>query len=184
MSEVVALHDAGLGDLTPLASLPSFFPEPIRVFRVPDPLPRVYAVGSSQVADGPAALQTLVDPSFDPHAQVVLATGQAREDSQFSGTARLSEARPDRVQIEADLARPGYVVLVDTYDAGWRATVDGQVVTVLRANVAFRAVQVPAGRHRVEFVYRPTSLLLGLWVSAAALLGGLAFLLLPPSVAA
>ena len=177
VGQVVALHDAGLGDLIPLASLPSFFAEPIRVFRVPDPVPRVYAVGSSRVVDDPAALRALVDPGFDPHSQVLLATGQARNDPQFSGTARLSDARPDRVQVEADLARPGYVVLVDTYDSRWRAKVDGQGVTVLRANVAFRAVQVPAGRHRIEFVYRPPSLLLGLAISAAALLGGLPFLL-------
>jgi uncharacterized membrane protein YfhO len=41
---------------------------------------------------------------------------------------------------------------------------------MLRANVAFRAVAVPAGRHVVEHLYRPRSVRGGLAVSAVALL--------------
>jgi uncharacterized membrane protein YfhO len=42
---------------------------------------------------------------------------------------------------------------------------------VLRANVAFRAVAVPAGRHLVELVYRPRPLLAGVSISAFTLAG-------------
>jgi uncharacterized membrane protein YfhO len=45
---------------------------------------------------------------------------------------------------------------------------------VLRANVAFRAVEVPAGRHTVEMTYRTASVRGGLAISAAALLGACA----------
>jgi hypothetical protein len=38
--------------------------------------------------------------------------------------------------------------------------------------VAFRAVAVPAGTHRIEYVYRPRWMLAGLGVSAATVLGG------------
>jgi uncharacterized membrane protein YfhO len=74
------------------------------------------------------------------------------------------------VEIEAALDQPGYVVLLDAWDPGWRATVDGSETPVLRANVAFRAVAVPAGRHRIELRYRPRSVLAGLLVSATVLL--------------
>ena len=63
---------------------------------------------------------------------------------------------------------PGYVVLADAYDPGWRTEVDGRPATLLRANVAFRAVAVPAGRHLVESSYRPRAVSLGLAVSAAS----------------
>jgi uncharacterized membrane protein YfhO len=79
----------------------------------------------------------------------------------------------DRVRIEAELNEPGVVVLVDTYDPGWRVTVDGQRAPLLRANVAFRGVAVPAGRHVIEQVYRPWTVLAGLGTSAAALLAGI-----------
>jgi uncharacterized membrane protein YfhO len=59
---------------------------------------------------------------------------------------------------------------VDGYDPGWRATVDGAAAEVLRANVAFRAVPVAAGRHVVDLVYRPRSAEVGLAVTGAGLL--------------
>ena len=64
------------------------------------------------------------------------------------------------MRLEAELSQAGYVVLVDGYDPGWRATIDGRGVPVLRANVAFRAVAVPPGRHVIEYRYRPTSVAL------------------------
>ena len=72
---------------------------------------------------------------------------------------------------------PGFVVLVDTWDPGWQATVDGEPATVLRANLALRAVAVPAGEHLVEMRYRPRSVLVGAGFSgvATALLLGLAW---------
>jgi uncharacterized membrane protein YfhO len=53
-------------------------------------------------------------------------------------------------------------VLVDSYDPGWRADVDGRPAAVERANVAFRGVAVPAGRHRVTLRYRPPAVGMGL----------------------
>jgi hypothetical protein len=168
---VLALHTEGMEGLLPTAVVAGPFTRPIHLYRVPDPLPRTYAVGRARVADGRAAYATLVDPAFDPAYEIVLPTGPVvRARSPFSGATRLSEYRPDCVRIEAVLDQPGYVVLVDAWDPGWGATVDGQHAPVLRANVAFRAVPVPAGAHVVEFRYRPRSVLAGLAISAMALL--------------
>ena len=65
-----------------------------------------------------------------------------------------------RLEVEAE--RAGYVVLADAFDPGWHATLDEAAAPLLRANVAFRAVAVPAGRHVVEIVYRPRAVSLGL----------------------
>jgi hypothetical protein len=161
-----------------MATFPTLFAEPARVFRVPGALPLAFAVGSARVADAGAALQTMLDPAFDPAREVILPHGPALASGpSFSGTVAVVAASPDRVVLEARLQRPGYVVLVDTYEPGWKATLDGAPVPVLRANMAFRAVQAPAGEHRIEYVYRPGSVIAGVAISMlsalAALAGGL-----------
>jgi membrane protein YfhO len=173
VDHVVALDQEGLEGLQPVATLRGAFAAPILVFRVPAALPRTYAVSGARIADGLQAYRTLADPSFDPSREVILAEGHEERAAARAGATRILELRHDRVRIAADLERPGYVVLVDTYDPGWKATVDGQGAPVLRANTAFRAVPVAAGRHLVEMVYRPLSVIVGAALSAAAALVGL-----------
>lgn len=176
VTHVVALDTPGLFGLRPLSALTSLFGDPVYVFEVPDPLPRAYAVGRARVADGPAALEALADPGFDPRLEVILPAGEpvSAPDSLFTGSARLLELHADRVRVEAETSQPGYVVLVDTYDPNWTATVDGRRATVLRANLGFRAVAVLAGRHLVEYRYRPATIVVGLAITVCALLAGVA----------
>lgn len=85
------------------------------------------------------------------------------------GTATITRYESDDVTIEADLAQPGFVLLLDTYYPGWTATLDGQPARILRANYNFRAIAAPAGHHVVTFAYRPVSFRLGLWASGLTL---------------
>jgi hypothetical protein len=73
------------------------------------------------------------------------------------------------IAIDVSAEKPGIVVLHDLYYPGWEARVDGVSAPVLRANILFRGVEVPAGHHKVEFLFRPLSLV-NLRSAAAALL--------------
>jgi hypothetical protein len=163
-------------DLVPVASVPGFFHQAIRVLRVPDALPRAYLVRDAWVVPSEAALAAIADPGFDPRHAVVLVDGPSRKalaskgPAGEPGTTRTLLRTADRTIVEAEAVAPGYLVLVDAWDPAWRAYVDGREVPVLRANVAFRAVALDAGHHRVEFVYRPRSAMLGAAASLAGLL--------------
>jgi len=168
---VIALHSRGYESLLLVASLNGFPRESIRVYEVPQAVPRVYAVDGVTIANGTDAIPALIDPRFDRFREIVLPEGEpVAPDARFSGVCQITELRPDRVRVEAVLSQPGYVVLVDTFDPGWKATVDGRATPVLRANVAFRAVPVAAGRHEVMLLYRPASVFWGLGISLATLL--------------
>ena len=173
VTHVVGLHRVGGDDLEPLDEIPGLFEDPILLLGVPDPLPRAYAVGGTRTAAGIDAVGAILDPAFEPRDEVLLESGPARvAPAGFSSSVRIAGEAADRVRLEVELSTGGHVVLVDTYDPGWRASVDGRPAPLLRANVAFRAVAVPAGRHVVEMVYRPPLALAGLALS------GLSFLLI------
>jgi hypothetical protein len=109
-------------------------------------------------------MAALLDSAFDPRRSVLLADAHAGGGDPGSvGEARVTSRRADTVEIEAVVARPGVLVLVEAYDPGWRVSVDGREAPLLAANVLFRGVRVPAGRHRVVFAYRP-------WTAAAGVL--------------
>ncbi len=65
---------------------------------------------------------------------------------------------------------------------GWRLVVDGKEEPLRAYNRAFLAFEVPAGRHRALLFYRPQAFVLGLWVSAIALLATIAIFTRPREV--
>jgi Bacterial membrane protein YfhO len=167
VTHVVAMHSEGLEELKPQGEVAGLFAKPIRVFGVLGALPRAYAVGAARVEDGLESLgRALTAPDFDPSQEVVLSGGLPKPAPRhFVGAARIVGSSPDHVRIEATLSDDGYVVLLDGYDPGWRAEVDGQPARVYRANAAFRAVAVGAGTHVITEAYRPESVRWGLVVS-------------------
>jgi len=164
VEHVISLHP--IRELADERTIEGLFERKILLQRVPEPLPRTYVVGAGRPAVGEAAVARLLDPAFDHRREVVIAEGpEARESPGFQGASRVVEERADRVVLEAETNAPGFVVLLDGFDPGWRCRVDGQPAAPLRANLAFRAVAVSEGKHRIEFVYRPPGLLLGLLTS-------------------
>ncbi len=71
---------------------------------------------------------------------------------------------------DCETSAEGLLVIASTWYPGVSATVDGEPARVLRANAAFCAVPLPAGRHRVELIYRPYGLATGLLVTGICLL--------------
>jgi uncharacterized membrane protein YfhO len=67
----------------------------------------------------------------------------------------------NRMVVTASSTHPGWLVVPDTFDKGWTATVNGKAARLLRANYAFRAIPVPAGPLEVEMRYVPEGFLTG-----------------------
>lgn len=78
---------------------------------------------------------------------------------------------PGHLTVDVDAERTGHLVVADAIvRAGWTATVDGRAAPITRAEGAFGAVEVPAGKHRIRLAYRPPELANGAAVSGGALL--------------
>jgi hypothetical protein len=170
VAKLIALHERGFEDLRLERVVPNLVGDPLRVFAVPDPLPRAWLVGRTRLADGEAAFRALAEPSFDPAVMALVAAGTPLEaEGPAEGSVRWLERRPDRQRLETASPRRALLVVADAYDPGWLARLDGVPAPLVRANLAFRGVRVPPGRHLVELVYRPRSVVHGLFISAATL---------------
>jgi hypothetical protein len=149
------------------------------VYRLSDPLSRAWIVPRGRSVAPDHTLQALKDPAFEPGTGVLLEAGPSDRPRSHppAGASQILSLRdaPNAVTIRANLEAPGYLVLADTWYPGWKATVDGEQVELLRANHAFRAVKLDEGTHTVEMVYRPLAAILGVWISIgmlAALIAG------------
>lgn len=172
VSHVVSLHTEGLGPLEPVLEIAGVTPEPIRLLRVPDPAPRCSVVGTTVQADGRDAITRLAEEGHDPAFAAVLADAAPRAAPPgFHGDCRVTSERADHLRLEAQLSHPGVLVLADAHDPGWRVKVDGAPAPLRRANLAFRGVELAAGRHVVEMDYRPTTIPVGLGASLVTALG-------------
>jgi hypothetical protein len=173
---VLSLHEHAFSGLPEVAARRSVFASPLRLYRVRDPLPRTYAVTGVRVSTDPGSMSLLADPELDLEREVILAppARPASVVASFRGSSRITRRLLDRVSIEAELSHPGYVVVLEAWDAGWTASVDGAPAEVLKANVLFRAVPVPAGRHRVELRYRSAAAAVGAGASLLAVVVGAA----------
>jgi hypothetical protein len=126
------------------------------VYENPRALPRVLLATKWQRADFGAMIRTGRWPDIDPRRAVLLEgapVGAARGEG--DGNARILRYQNTDIEIEADSTDGGFVALNDVWHPWWRATVDGTPVEILKANVLFRAVVVPAGRHVVRFTFHP-----------------------------
>jgi hypothetical protein len=148
--------------------------EDVAVYRNHDVLPRAFVVHQARaVQDDDEALQLLRQGDFEPRSEVLLDTEPVQSSlfaSNEADRADLDTYDAQHVTIEVDSAADGYLVLTDAWYPGWHARVDGQEVPLLRADVIFRAVQVPAGQHVVEFEYAPQSFRVGALISGTALI--------------
>ena len=60
-------------------------------------------------------------------------------------------ANPGNLFYESESSENGIAVFSEVYYKTWRAFIDDEEVPVLRANYILRAVEIPAGKHTIEF---------------------------------
>jgi hypothetical protein len=136
-------------------------------------LPWVTAGQRPVYANAPSTLWALVDSRFDPR-QVVLLPPEAKPLVTVTNRspAKIVSATfsAQRVEAEVEAPKPALVVVSQAFYHPWKAYVDDRPTRLWRANYAFQAVEVSAGRHRVRLVYEDRVFQAGALVSASTLL--------------
>ncbi|MBJ6727037.1 YfhO family protein [Geomesophilobacter sediminis] len=132
-------------------------------------LPKAWLTPTAIPVDNPQNLLTaLQNPAFNPRVFALVESpppipladfrAQAYPDP---GRAQVTRYEGDRIDVDADAAVNAMLVLGEKYYRGWRATVDGKPSEIYPVDYVLRGIYLPAGKHKVSFVFDPVPFKIG-----------------------
>jgi Bacterial membrane protein YfhO len=133
------------------------------IYRNLNVLPRFYLADKVTRTDSlEASIASLrSDPSTVTVEGPVSGTGSA-------GTVALTNYLRNSIDLTVNARQPAFLASSEPNYPGWKATIDGHPAAIYNTNAAFRGLSVPAGRHRIRFVFAPAILFVSFGVSVAA----------------
>ncbi|MEA3342055.1 MAG: YfhO family protein, partial [Chloroflexota bacterium] len=142
------------------------------VYERPTALPAAWLIHQVEVRADESTLERLNEPDFDPRSTALLEREPAcpLSDPAQPEEVRFSRQGNNQIAVEVRADSVGLLMLSEIYYPGWRATLDGEPVPILRADYVLRALCVPAGEHRVVMVYDPPLFKIGLAITGLTLL--------------
>jgi hypothetical protein len=87
------------------------------------------------------------------------------------GNVEVLEYTSGHIRLRVNADRQALLVVSESWYPGWRATLDGQPVEILRTNYLSQGVVVPQGSHTIEMSYQSEALNQGAVLSLLGLLG-------------
>jgi hypothetical protein len=149
----------------------------IRSYAVPNALPRAAFYPNELISrvDVAEAHRRLRDPGYDVGARVMLPPGAAVQRSAPStlpsAPLPVKYSRPTTDEIVLRVATPtqGVVRVLESWDPGWTAAVNGLPLNVECADDAFLAVELPPGNHELKLTYSTPGVTTGIGISVASL---------------
>jgi hypothetical protein len=148
----------------------------VRVYENTQAYPRAYFAETVRAESDPqAVLRAVTADGFDGRRLALVESPQAPQlppatSAPAPADAAITDYRANQITLTTSTAEPRFLVLSEMYFPGWHALVDGAETPIYRTNYLFRGVVVPAGQHTVTFFYRPVSAMIGIVISAGALL--------------
>lgn len=142
-------------------------------------LPRAFLVPNVIVIkDRDKILTRLSSRGFDPYKEIILDEFPISKIKFQCSNIKLQQTdvtivqyQPNKVVINTSCNNNAFLFLSDNYYPGWKAYIDGQKTEIYRANWTFRAISVPNGKHKIEFIYSPLSFKIGIIISILIIIG-------------
>lgn len=112
--------------------------------------------------DGPS-LQNPTDSSkghFNPAAVAVIREDRMGKVNSKIGKSdnayvKMTAYAPNKLSYEVDNTQDGFAVFSEIYyPEGWTATIDGKPAEIIRTDYVLRGLNIPAGKHNVEFNFK------------------------------
>lgn len=147
----------------------------LRIYKNLNVLPRAFLVEDYKVMNSEIEyMEILGSKDFDPRKLVLL----DKDPNCFSDQSKIRDQsiqahdhekdkviittyQPNRIELSVSLNKPKILFMSETYYPGWKVYIDGNSGTIYRANYAFRGVTLKPGKHKIVFLYRPLTFIIG-----------------------
>ncbi len=144
------------------------------------PLPNTHALGNAWFVKtakvvSNADQEVTSIKSFDPKSTAIVNQSFSKDLGGFTsgsgeGEIKLTEYQPNDLKYDATVNSGSQLAVFSEiyYPKGWKSFIDGKETTHFQVDYVLRAMIIPAGKHRVEFKFEPSSYYVGNNVSMAS----------------
>ena len=151
----------------------------VKIYERPHAYPRAFIVHKAvfQTDDGQSLqfLKQLKEKSryiaVINHAPILPIQQMLKSAPMQDGSAvKISDYSANQVALGVNMLSPGFLVLADAYHPDWKVYVNGKPSRIFRTDYFIRSVFLPAGEHKVRFVFMPDSFRIGSVISLISLM--------------
>jgi uncharacterized membrane protein YfhO len=87
-------------------------------------------------------------------------------------TIKLNSYKPNHLKYTSDNKNLGLALFSEMYyKDGWNAYIDGKLTPHFRADYTLRAIEIPAGKHKIEFKFEPEVVKTGSLIALVSCIG-------------
>lgn len=146
------------------------------VYRVEGDLPRSWFVPQVvSLTSRKSVFIQIQEPDFDPYKTAFAVNDENIAGEYADGAITTSEYGLHQIRLSVETKGPAFMVLSEVYyPLRWRASIDGEPVTIHEMNGFMRGIPVPAGEHEVFLWYDRSYFRKGIMISILSLILGLA----------
>ncbi|MDA3885271.1 MAG: hypothetical protein PF638_06715 [Candidatus Delongbacteria bacterium] len=142
---------------------------------IPNPTyqPRAFVVSGYEIIEDEDKIVQRLKGDIDVSKTVILEKEPSLTfvDSIVAGEVTNYKYDGNEVYIEVDMQNNGLVVMTDNYFPYWHAYDEsGKEIEILKADLTFRAIELPKGKHRITFKYISKPYLIGKTMSIVGVL--------------
>lgn len=131
------------------------------------------------ISDESKIADRIKDPSFDYRNTIILEKEpviKPAADSVANGKVTRYEYIGNELFVDAEMTKDGLLFMSDNYFPYWHVyDQSGKELEIMKANLTFRAIALPAGKHQLSFKFVSQPYNIGKWLTIAGLLLVLGF---------
>jgi hypothetical protein len=120
-------------------------------------LPKAWFADSVQTLDSQTEVLQQVSGDFDPSVTaLVVSDGEISAQPDSLSGIRITTYNANHIELEVNRSNPGFLVLGEIwYPQGWKITLNGEAIDMVRTNYVLRGFEIPAGNHTLQMKMEP-----------------------------